>query len=54
MFSAGQINTIYDVTVAYPKTMPQREVALVLGEYPPEVHFDIKRYDIKDVSMTIK
>jgi lysocardiolipin and lysophospholipid acyltransferase len=42
-FSAGTLDAIYDVTVAYPDHMPEKEEDLKHGKIPREVHFHIKR-----------
>ncbi|RDD40308.1 Lysocardiolipin acyltransferase 1 [Trichoplax sp. H2] len=40
-----RLDAVYDVTVAYPKTMPQSEMTLLKGNIPEELHYQIKRYD---------
>lgn len=44
--TAGQLKAVYDVTIAYPKTMPLSETDLIQGKFPEEVHFHVKRSDI--------
>lgn len=39
----GLLDAVYDVTVAYPKTLPLSELDLIKGKMPEEVHFHIKR-----------
>jgi len=43
-FSDGNLDAIYDVTIAYPDNLPEREEDLKKGKLPKEVHFYIKRY----------
>ncbi|KAK6644986.1 hypothetical protein RUM43_001262 [Polyplax serrata] len=44
MKKGGQLKAIYDLTVGYPKTMPQTEADILRGKFPEEVHFNVKRY----------
>ena len=39
----GNFGNLYDVTVAYHQTIPQDELAILKGEFPQEVHFNIKK-----------
>nr|CAD7428182.1 unnamed protein product [Timema monikensis] len=39
----GQLDAIYDITVGYPRTLPQSEVDLARGIFPEEVHLNIRR-----------
>jgi lysocardiolipin and lysophospholipid acyltransferase len=39
----GQLDAVYDFTIAYPKTVPQTELDLLKGKFPEEIHFNIKR-----------
>ncbi|ELU17930.1 hypothetical protein CAPTEDRAFT_172905 [Capitella teleta] len=39
------LDAIYDISIAYPDTFPQNEPDLILGEFPSEVHFHIKRHE---------
>jgi lysocardiolipin and lysophospholipid acyltransferase len=57
---------VYDITIGYPgtttfpkricfsDTIPQSESALFNGQLPLEVHFHVKRYDIKDIPKEAK
>ena len=45
----NHLDAIYDVTVAYPYNYPQKELDLILGNCPKEVHFHIKRHPIQSV-----
>nr|CAD7573851.1 unnamed protein product [Timema californicum] len=40
----GQLDAIYDITVGYPRTLPQSEVDLARGIFPEEVHLNIRRF----------
>lgn len=40
----GQLDAVYDFTIAYPKTVPQTELHMLKGKFPEEVHFHVKRY----------
>lgn len=44
MRQGKQLDAIYDITVAYPRSMAQKEVDILHGHVPEEVHFSIKRY----------
>jgi lysocardiolipin and lysophospholipid acyltransferase len=39
----GQLDAVYDFTIAYPKTVPQTEIDMLKGKFPEEIHFNIKR-----------
>lgn len=38
------LDAVHDITVAYPKNIPQTERHLVLGLFPREIHFHVRRY----------
>ncbi|XP_021941149.1 lysocardiolipin acyltransferase 1-like isoform X2 [Zootermopsis nevadensis] len=40
----GQLDAIYDITVGYPRTLPQSEIDILKGSFPEEVHFTITRF----------
>ncbi|KAG7509629.1 lysocardiolipin acyltransferase 1 [Solea senegalensis] len=40
------LDAVHDITVAYPKTIPQTERHLILGLFPPEIHFHVRRYPV--------
>lgn len=44
------LDAIYDVSIAYPQHFPTREVELVTGSVPEEVHFHIKRYSVENLA----
>ncbi|XP_045585152.1 lysocardiolipin acyltransferase 1 isoform X2 [Procambarus clarkii] len=50
--NSKQLNAVYDVTVAYPKTLPLTELDLAKGLMPEEVHFHIKRYQARSLPQT--
>lgn len=48
--SDNYIDHVYDCTVAYPTEIVQSEVDLfVLGACPKNIHFDIRKIDVKDL-----
>ena len=42
-FSDGNLDAIYDMTIAYPDNLPETEADLANGKIPTEIHFHIKR-----------
>ena len=38
------LDAVYDVTVAYPDKFPQTEPELILGCFPTEIHFHVRRH----------
>ncbi|KRZ70682.1 Lysocardiolipin acyltransferase 1 [Trichinella papuae] len=44
----GALDSIYDVTVAYPDHLAESETDFVKGNSPEEVHYHIKRYDVNE------
>ncbi|XP_061115013.1 lysocardiolipin acyltransferase 1 [Conger conger] len=38
------LDAIHDITVAYPQNVPQTERHLVLGLFPREIHFHVRRF----------
>ncbi|XP_005097905.1 lysocardiolipin acyltransferase 1 [Aplysia californica] len=49
----GQIlDSILDVTVAYPKTLIQSELQTLKGEFPEEVHFYVEDYPLETIPET--
>ncbi|KRZ60038.1 Lysocardiolipin acyltransferase 1 [Trichinella nativa] len=44
----GALDTIYDVTVAYPDNLAESETDFVKGNSPEEIHYHIKRYDVQE------
>ena len=48
-FSDKALDALYDVTIAYPFNIPQSEPDLILGNFPREVHFHIKRYPVANL-----
>lgn len=45
----GQLDSIYDITVAYVGNTPQSELDALYGKFPAEAHFHIKKYDCKNL-----
>ncbi|KAJ3613769.1 hypothetical protein NHX12_020015, partial [Muraenolepis orangiensis] len=43
---ADNLDAIHDITVAYPKNIPQTERHLILGHFPREIHFHVRRYPV--------
>ena len=50
--SDSSLEAVYDVTLAYPYGLAQRESDLVLGNYPQEVHFHVKRHPVASLPST--
>ena len=44
--SADNLDAIHDITVAYPKNIPQTERHLIMGHFPREIHFHVRRYPV--------
>ncbi|XP_077588124.1 lysocardiolipin acyltransferase 1 [Stigmatopora nigra] len=40
------LDAVHDITVAYPKNIPQTERHLMLGLFPREIHFHVRRYPV--------
>lgn len=40
------MDAVHDITVAYPKNIPQTERHLVSGHFPREIHFHVRRYPV--------
>ncbi|XP_055721694.1 lysocardiolipin acyltransferase 1-like [Salvelinus fontinalis] len=40
--NGNNLDAIHDITVAYPKNIPQTERHLILGEFPREIHFHVR------------
>uniref|UniRef100_A0A8C6UFS0 Lysocardiolipin acyltransferase 1 n=1 Tax=Neogobius melanostomus TaxID=47308 RepID=A0A8C6UFS0_9GOBI len=43
------LDAVHDITVAYPKNIPQTERHLVMGEFPREIHFHVQRYPVSSL-----
>lgn len=43
------VDAVWDMTIAYPDLIPQTEKTVFTGQFPKEVHFHLKRYDIRDI-----
>ena len=46
---SNYLDAVYDLTIAYPDSIPQTEKDLITGKMPDEVHFLIKRVPASDV-----
>lgn len=46
LFAGDNLDAIHDITVAYPKNIPQTERHLILGLFPREIHFHVRRYPV--------
>ncbi|XP_077863859.1 lysocardiolipin acyltransferase 1-like [Saccoglossus kowalevskii] len=42
----NMLDAVHDVSVAYPQNLPQREIDILKGDFPREIHFHIKRHPI--------
>ncbi|XP_017576479.1 lysocardiolipin acyltransferase 1 isoform X2 [Pygocentrus nattereri] len=42
----NNLDAVHDVTVAYPQNIPQTERHLMLGLFPREIHFHVRRYPL--------
>ncbi|XP_061551752.1 lysocardiolipin acyltransferase 1 isoform X2 [Phycodurus eques] len=40
------LDAVHDITVAYPKNIPQTERHIMLGLFPREIHFHVRRYPV--------
>lgn len=47
--SGDNLDAVHDITVAYPKNIPQTERHLVLGLFPREIHFHVRRYPVSSL-----
>lgn len=45
-FPGDNLDAVHDITVAYPKNIPQTERHLVSGHFPREIHFHVRRYPV--------
>lgn len=43
---ADNLDAVHDITVAYPKNIPQTGRHLILGHFPREIHFHVRRYPV--------
>lgn len=50
-FSDDYIDYVYDITIAYPQNVVDSERRLLVeGRFPREVHFDIRKYSVDEVT----
>ncbi|XP_068240667.1 lysocardiolipin acyltransferase 1-like [Palaemon carinicauda] len=52
MRNGNQLDAVYDITVAYPHTLPLTELDVLRGKMPEEVHFHIKRHPVSSLPAT--
>ncbi|XP_062503636.1 lysocardiolipin acyltransferase 1-like isoform X2 [Corticium candelabrum] len=45
----GNIKSVIDVSIAYPVNIPWGARSILLGNFPEQVHFDMKRYPIDEM-----
>uniref|UniRef100_A0A1A7X4B6 Lysocardiolipin acyltransferase 1 n=1 Tax=Iconisemion striatum TaxID=60296 RepID=A0A1A7X4B6_9TELE len=43
------LDAVHDITVAYPKNIPQTEHHLMMGQFPREIHFHVRRYPVSSL-----
>lgn len=46
LFLGDNLDAVHDITVAYPKNIPQTERHLIMGFFPREIHFHVRRYPV--------
>lgn len=46
------LDAVDDVTIAYEGDFPKNELEMLKGRIPRAVHFNVKRYDVKDLPTT--
>lgn len=46
LFLGDNLDAVHDITVAYPKNIPQTERHLIMGLFPREIHFHVRRYPV--------
>ncbi|XP_051507621.1 lysocardiolipin acyltransferase 1-like [Myxocyprinus asiaticus] len=46
LYKGQNLDAVHDITVAYPQNIPQTERHLVLGLFPREIHFHVRRYPV--------
>ncbi|KAL5008608.1 hypothetical protein ScPMuIL_014189 [Solemya velum] len=44
MKEAKMLDSVLDITIAYPKSCAQNEGDILIGKFPEEIHFDVKQY----------
>lgn len=42
----NNLDAVHDITVAYPKNIPQTERHLIMGLFPREIYFHVQRYPV--------
>lgn len=49
LLTGDNLDAVHDITVAYPKNIPQTERHLILGLFPREIHFHVSRYPVSSL-----
>lgn len=44
VWTGDNLDAVHDITVAYPQNIPQTERHLLLGLFPREIHFHVRRF----------
>ncbi|XP_070578991.1 lysocardiolipin acyltransferase 1-like [Ptychodera flava] len=42
----SMLDAVHDITIGYPKNIPQNELDILKGNFPREIHFHIKRHPV--------
>ncbi|XP_071996079.1 lysocardiolipin acyltransferase 1 [Engystomops pustulosus] len=45
----NNLDAIHDITVAYPHNIPQTEKHILMGNFPKEIHFHVRRYPVSSL-----
>jgi len=48
----SSVDAVYDITIGYPDRVPHTEFSIINGNYPKEIHFHVKRYEINHLPET--
>jgi lysocardiolipin and lysophospholipid acyltransferase len=43
------LDAVYDITMGYPDVVPQGEIGAARGNYPHEIHIDVKRFAVDEL-----
>nr|XP_033793960.1 lysocardiolipin acyltransferase 1 isoform X1 [Geotrypetes seraphini]XP_033793961.1 lysocardiolipin acyltransferase 1 isoform X1 [Geotrypetes seraphini]XP_033793962.1 lysocardiolipin acyltransferase 1 isoform X1 [Geotrypetes seraphini]XP_033793963.1 lysocardiolipin acyltransferase 1 isoform X1 [Geotrypetes seraphini]XP_033793965.1 lysocardiolipin acyltransferase 1 isoform X1 [Geotrypetes seraphini]XP_033793966.1 lysocardiolipin acyltransferase 1 isoform X1 [Geotrypetes seraphini]XP_03379396 len=46
LIEGQNLDAIHDITVAYPRNIPQTERHILNGNFPKEIHFHVQRYPV--------
>lgn len=50
--TGGLLNSVYDITVAYPRNVITNEGQLLLFGGPREIHFNVRKFNVADMPQT--